>query len=334
MHGVGGAYVTRALREFGYENILPVAEQYEPDGHFPTVAFPNPEEPGALDLANTLAAGEGADLIIANDPDTDRLAVSVKRSDGWRPLTGNQIGVLLADYLLCGTKVEKPLVLNSIVSSPMLAGIAAAHGARFETTLTGFKWIWNAALDIAAESGEEFVFGYEEALGYSVGPAVRDKDGVSAAVIFADLAAACRNRGESVLDYLARLYTEHGMWVSTQKSIVRPGSEGAAQIADAMVRLADSAPTEVAGIDVVGTIDYRVGAESRPRYLAATPLVELDLGDRGRVLVRPSGTEPKLKIYVDLVAARDGSIPAEEQERGLVAEADEVAVAVADGLGL
>ncbi len=334
MHGVGGAFVTGALREFGYPSIVPVPEQYEPDGHFPTVAFPNPEEPGALDLANALAEAEDADLIIANDPDTDRLAVSLLRSDGWRPLTGNQIGVLLGDYLLGSTQVAKPLVLNSIVSSPMLASVAAAHNARFETTLTGFKWIWNAALDIEEVDEGTFVFGYEEALGYSVGPAVRDKDGISASVIFADLAAACRSRGESVLDYLARLYDQHGLWVSTQKSIVRPGSEGAAQIAAAMVRIAESPPQAVGGIDVVAMTDYRVGAEQRPRYMAATPLVELDLGDRGRALVRPSGTEPKLKIYVDLVADRDPGLAAEEQEAELVAEADRVASAIADGLGL
>ena len=334
LHGVGGDFVTRALEVSGYPDVRPVPLQYEPDGHFPTVAFPNPEEPGALDLASDLASEGAAGLIIANDPDTDRLAISVERSSGWQALTGNQIGVLLGDYVLSTTKVEKPMVLNSIVSSPMLASVAAAHGARFEQTLTGFKWIWNAALDIEAEDGGNFVFGYEEALGYSVGPAVRDKDGISAAVVFADLAAACAERGETVLDYLANLYDKHGLWVSTQKSIVRPGSEGAAAISAAMVRIAETPPTEVAGIDVASMTDYRVGAEGRPRYMAATPLVELDLGDRGRALVRPSGTEPKLKIYVDLVAARDSSLSAEEQERQLVAEADVVAEAIAGGLGL
>ena len=278
LHGVGGYFVTKALEVSGYPDVRPVPLQYEPDGHFPTVAFPNPEEPGALDLASDLASEGAAGLIIANDPDTDRLAISVERSSGWQALTGNQIGVLLADYVLSTTRVEKPMVLNSIVSSPMLASVAAAHGARFEQTLTGFKWIWNAALDIEAEDGGTFVFGYEEALGYSVGPAVRDKDGISAAVVFADLAAACAERGETVLDYLAKLYDKHGLWVSTQKSIVRPGSEGAAAIAAAMVRIAEAPPTEVAGINVASMTDYRVGAESRPRYMAATPLVELDLG--------------------------------------------------------
>ena len=334
LHGVGGEFVTEALRVSGYPNLSPVPLQYEPDGHFPTVNFPNPEEPGALDLASELAAASDAGLIIANDPDTDRLAISVERAAGWQALTGNQIGVLLGDYVLSTTKVGKPLVLNSIVSSPMLASIAASHGARFEQTLTGFKWIWNAALDIQAADEGTFVFGYEEALGYSVGPAVRDKDGISAAVVFADLAAACAERGETVLDYLADLYDKHGLWVSTQKSIVRPGSEGAAQIAAAMERIADSPPEEAGGIRIVGMTDYRLGADERPRYMAATPLVELDLGDRGRALVRPSGTEPKLKIYVDLVAKRDAAMPAEVQEAQLVAEADVVAAAIADQLGL
>jgi phosphomannomutase len=332
LHGVGGAYVTRALRSFGYTNIIPVLAQYEPDGRFPTVAFPNPEEPGALDLARELAAKANADLIIANDPDTDRLSVSVRRRDGWRPLTGNQVGALLGDYLLSNTAVEKPLAINTIVSSPMLASIAGKYGARHATSLTGFKWIWNAALDLEAAGQGTFVFGYEEALGYSVFPAVRDKDGISAAVIFADLAADCRNRGETVLDYLARLYEEHGLWVSTQKSIMRSGSEGAEEIAGAVESLAANPPHRLAGLPVVTATDYRVGAEKRPRYLAATPLIELDLGERGRALVRPSGTEPKLKIYVDLVAKRDPSVDTDDQEAQLVAEANEVAEAIAAGL--
>ena len=332
MHGVGGSFVVDGLHYFGHPNVLPVVEQYEPDGHFPTVDFPNPEEPGALDLATALARREGADIILANDPDTDRLAVSLPRGEGWQSLTGNQIGVLLGNYSLETTEVDNPIVLNSIVSSPMLESVAHAHGARFVQTLTGFKWIWNAALDLADET--TFVFGYEEALGYSFGPAVRDKDGISAAIIFADLAAACRDRGETVWDYLARLYDEHGLWVSTQKSIVRPGSEGAAQIAAAMERIGAAPPEELAGIEVAGFTDYRVGAESRPRYLAATPLVALDLGSRGRALVRPSGTEPKLKIYVDLVATRDEAVSPAEQEHSLTAEANDVAEALAGQLGL
>ena len=301
MHGVGGKYVVAALDRFGFPHVHPVAAQFEPDGHFPTVAFPNPEEPGAMDLSHELASAIDADLVIANDPDTDRLAVSIPEpGSGYRQLSGNQIGVLLADYMLSGAGVEQPIVMNSIVSSPMLKSIAEHYGAVYDRTLTGFKWIWNAALDLEAEDRGEFVFGYEEALGYSVGQTVRDKDGISAAVAFAALVAESKGDGETVWDRLARLYETHGLWVSTQKSIVRPGAEGADEIAAAMALLAERTPDTLGGLPVVEVTDYRLGAEDRPRYLAATPLVELSLGDAGRALIRPSGTEPKLKIYVDL----------------------------------
>jgi phosphomannomutase len=311
-----------------------VPQQFEPDGRFPTVAFPNPEEPGALDLATELATQTGADLIIANDPDTDRLAVSVEHPDGWRPLTGNQIGVLLADFVLEHTAEAHPIVLNSIVSSPLLSRIAAAHGARFAQTLTGFKWIWNAALDLQEAGEGRFVFGYEEALGYSVGQTVRDKDGISAAVLFADLAAACRAAGGTVLDRLADLSRRHGLWVSTQHSVVRPGTEGAAEIAAAMERLAADPPASLDGIPVVSVTDFRRGAEERPRYLPAASLVEMDLGERGRVLARPSGTEPKLKIYVDVTAAVASGEEPGRMEGELRATADRLAAATVSVLDL
>lgn len=303
MHGVGWAYFKTAIERAGYQHVHAVPEQVEPDGHFPTTSFPNPEEPGALDLAMTLADRTTADLILANDPDADRLAVAVPSPEGWTLLTGNQIGCLLADYLLGRWKSSaRPMVIESVVSSPMLRSIAEFYGAHFDQTLTGFKWIWNAALDLEADGAGVFTFGYEEALGYSAGPAVRDKDGITTAVLFADLASACAHDGTTVLDHLSRLYRAHGLWVSTQKSIVRPGSEGAEAIAQAMTTLEHSAPQTLGGLAVTGVVDYRVGAEERPRWLGATPLVAFDLQHRARVLVRPSGTEPKLKIYVDLKA--------------------------------
>jgi phosphomannomutase len=333
MHGVGGKYVVAALDRFGFPHVHPVAAQFEPDGHFPTVAFPNPEEPGAMDLAHELSSAMDADLVIANDPDTDRLAVSVPEpGSGYRQLSGNQIGVLLADYMLGGSAVEQPIVMNSIVSSPMLQSIAEHYDAVYDRTLTGFKWIWNAALDLEAEGRGEFVFGYEEALGYSVGQTVRDKDGISAAVAFAALVAESKGDGETVWDRLARLYETHGLWVSTQKSIVRPGAEGADEIAAAMALLADRTPDTLGGLTVVGVTDYRLGAEGRPRYLAATPLVELSLGDAGRALIRPSGTEPKLKIYVDLRGETgDDWLEAEET---LLEKARDVAEDAATFLGI
>lgn len=334
MHGVGGRYVVEALARFGYDEVSPVRAQYSPDGRFPTVSFPNPEEPGALDLATAQAKAERAHLIIANDPDTDRLAVSVARRDGhWAPLTGNQIGVLLAEHILAHTDERSPIVINSIVSSPMLADVAEAHGALFAQTLTGFKWIWNAALDLQEAGKGRFVFGYEEALGYSVAPGVRDKDGISAAVVFADLAALAADEGVTVLDRLDALYRRHGLWVSTQRNVVRPGTEGAAEIAAAMDRLGAEPPTQVGGVDVVAVTDYRTGAEDRPRYLAATPLVALDLGSLGRLLIRPSGTEPKLKIYVDLAAPVAEGADIRAREADLLAEATRLGEAAADLLG-
>ena len=299
LHGVGRDICVRLLTEAGFGDVHVVPEQGDPDGRFPTVAFPNPEEPGALDLAHGLATETRADIVLANDPDADRLAVSLPVDGGWRTLTGNQIGVLLADFVLTHSAATAPLVVNSIVSSPMLAEVAASHDARFAQTLTGFKWICNAALDLERDEGVMFVFGYEEALGYSIGTVVRDKDGMSAATWFAILAATARREGESVWDRLSTLYRRHGLWVSTQRAIVRPGTEGVGEIAAAMASLAEATPATLGGRRVLEVTDFRLGAEGRPRWLPSADLVVFDLGGT-RALVRPSGTEPKLKVYVDL----------------------------------
>jgi phosphomannomutase len=332
LHGVGRELAVRALEAAGHREIHVVAEQGEPDGRFPTVAFPNPEEPGALDLAEDLAVRVRADLVLANDPDADRLAVCVPVAEGWRALTGNQIGVLLADHVLRRLDARKPIVINSIVSSPMLASIAADAGAHFTQTLTGFKWICNAALDLEGAGEGRFVFGYEEALGYAVGSAVRDKDGISAAVWFADLAADAAASGETVLDRLAALYRRHGLWVSTQASVVRPGTEGLGEIAAAMEVLREQTPETLGGRSVTEITDYRDGADGRPRWLGAQALVEFALGDEGRVLVRPSGTEPKLKVYVDLKGVP--SEPLDRAEAVLLSEADAAAADLLGFLGL
>jgi phosphomannomutase len=304
MHGVGGRFVTEALRRFGFTSVTPVARQYAPDGLFPTLTFPNPEEPGALDLAHELAQAMDADLVIANDPDTDRLAVSVPDPGGmWRPLTGNQIGCLLAEFLLANAHdPSHGIVVNSVVSSPLLGAIASAHGATWDRSLTGFKWIWNAALDLQAAGVGTLVIGYEEALGYSVGTIVRDKDGISAAIAFSVMAADARARGKTVLDLLGGLYRAYGVSVSSQVSIRMEEADGPDKIESAMGSLRSDPPATIGAHTVVGVTDFLLGAEDRPRYLGSTNLLEFDLGESGRVLARPSGTEPKLKIYVDLNA--------------------------------
>ena len=335
LHGVGWPFVRRALELAGFSNVVVVEDQAEPDGTFPTVAFPNPEEKGAMDGVLALAESAEAELVLANDPDADRLAVAVPTPTGrFIQLTGNQVGILLADFVLeTADETPTPLVISSIVSSPMLKDIAESYGARYERTLTGFKWICNAALDLEEAGGTRFVFGYEEALGYSVGKVVRDKDGVSAAVLFAELAARCRALGESVLDRLHRVYRRHGLWVSVQKSLVRPGAEGKAEIAGIMARLGEQLPERVGSRDVTDAVDYRRDAEKRPRWLAESPLVALELAGGARILIRPSGTEPKLKIYVDLrVEVGDSAVGT--AEKAALAEARALAEETAAALGL
>ena len=303
LHGVGARVVERVFAEAGYADFHTVSEQREPDGHFPTVPCPNPEEPGALELALALAKEQNADLLIANDPDVDRLAIAIPAASGrWFPLSGNQVGLLLADFALShGDAGAQALVSSSLVSSPMLESIATKYGARCERVLTGFKWVWSAALALEAQSFR-FVFGYEEALGYSFGRAVRDKDGIGAALAFAELAAEARAEGKTVLDRLHALYRGHGLWVSVQHNVVLKGAAGAARIARAMQRLVDAPPAALAGRPVEIVRDWRDCEPGAPAWRGPALLVELRLVGGGRVLARPSGTEPKLKLYVDLEA--------------------------------
>jgi phosphomannomutase len=334
LHGVAGELVARALREGGYEHVHTVPSQAEPDGNFPTVRFPNPEEPGAMDAALELAAEVDAELIIANDPDGDRLAAAVPDgAGGFRMLTGNQIGVLLTDHLLRGSDVDRPMVIASIVSSPMFAEVARSYGAHAEWTLTGFKWICAAARDLEKADARTFVYGFEEALGSSVGTVVRDKDGIGAAVAFADLARSLKAEGRTILDRLDELYRTHGLWVSYQHSITRPGMEGLAEIAGAMTKLETEVPDELAGEQVLSSTDFRVGAEDRQPWLEAHDLVILELTD-GRALIRPSGTEPKLKIYVDLRGELREGESLDDRAAELETQAQEVARALATFVGL
>lgn len=329
LHGVGGRSVAELFERAGHGRLTPVAAQFEPDGRFPTVAFPNPEEPGALDLA--VAEAEDADLILANDPDADRLAVALPYGGRWRLLSGNEIGVLLGDYLLRDLDFQ-PVVVSSIVSSPMLGLIVAARGGRHEVTLTGFKWIVHAGMALEEEGAGSFVFGYEEALGYTVGDVVRDKDGMSAALIFADLVADLADAGLSPWDRLAELWHRFGLWTSAQHSVTRADPDGMAALVEAVDRLASDPPETVGEWRVSKVVDYRQGAEARPPWLGFQALVQLDLENGGRLLVRPSGTEPKLKIYADLVGSV-GERPVEERDR-LQTRAEGLARELAARIGL
>jgi len=306
MHGVGAALWRRAFEGAGFSDLHVVAEQAEPDGTFPTVAFPNPEEEGAMDLAHALGREVDAQLVIANDPDADRLACSVRLDDDFVALTGNEIGTLLGGYTLerLAPRGDDRLLVSTIVSSPLLGRMAKDHGARFAQTLTGFKWIANRAMELEA-TGARFVFGYEEALGYEVGTVVRDKDGISAALALASHAADLHEKGETLFDALERIWRRFGYFTSTQRSLKFPGAAGPAQMAKLMKRLRDGPPTELTGLRVTAVTDclsseIRRGDTVESLDLPRSDVLGFSLEGGHRVLARPSGTEPKMKIYVDV----------------------------------
>jgi phosphomannomutase len=297
MHGVGWETLSRVLETAGFGSPTLVAAQIAPDGRFPTVAFPNPEEPGAMDLSFEAARESGADLVIANDPDADRLAIAIpdtSEASGWRRLTGNEVGLLL------GWQVAEQVAAAgrggtlacSIVSSPGLEAVARAHGLDFAATLTGFKWISRAPA---------LVFGFEEALGYLVNPGtVRDKDGISAAVAFLSLAARLAGEGRTIADHLDDFVERFGCFASAQVSI---RVTDLSRIAEVMARLRAAPPGEVGGIRVTAVEDLALGLDGLP----PSDVLRLRLEGDARVMVRPSGTEPKLKVYID-AAATEGSV--------------------------
>jgi phosphomannomutase len=307
MHGVGRLSVEHVLRTHGYPDLHVVPEQADPDPDFPTVAFPNPEEPGAMDLSLSLAMAVSADLVFANDPDADRLCVAVPVQSGYQLLSGNEVGVLLADELLrYGPIQNDPLVVTTIVSTSMLNKVAQDHGARCVETLTGFKWLAHAGLKHEA-SGGTFVVGFEEAIGYSVGSVVRDKDGVSTALIFADLAARCVQNGETVQDRLDGLYRKHGLYETAQLSFKFPGESGQVVMGEMMDSLRANPPSTLDGSDVEFLRDYRSrevrncrNNETQEMTLPSSNVLGFHMYNGSRLMVRPSGTEPKIKFYFEV----------------------------------
>ncbi|MDV6012972.1 phospho-sugar mutase [Haloechinothrix sp. LS1_15] len=304
LHGTGGKLALAALRRAGFTDVVVVDEQAEPDPDFPTVAFPNPEEPGVCDRLLELASTTAADLAIALDPDADRCAVGIPEpGTGFRMLSGDETGTLLGEYLLATLDRQRspdPVVASTVVSSSALASIARAHGARYAETLTGFKWLVRAAEQGAAGT---LVYAYEEALGHCVDPAtVRDKDGIATAVLAADLAAARKAAGSSLRAMLDELHVAHGVHVTEPLTLRLDAGEAASTI---MTRLRQRPPSRLAERSVTVT-DLLPDADVL-RYQ----------GDGLRLAVRPSGTEPKLKAYLEAVepVAGPGTAEALDQAR-------------------
>ncbi|OBA70553.1 phosphomannomutase [Mycobacterium sp. 1554424.7] len=310
LHGVGGAAAVAVLHRAGFDQVHTVGAQFAPDPDFPTVAFPNPEEPGATDLLLTLAEETRADVAIALDPDADRCAVGIPTDAGWRMLSGDETGWLLGDYILSHDRSGAAVVASTVVSSRMLASIAAEHGATHVETLTGFKWLARAD---ARVPGGTLVYAYEEAIGHCVDPdAVRDKDGISAAVLMCDLVATLRARGRSVPDALDDLARRHGVHDVAAVSRRVVDADAAAEL---MRRLRAAPPGRLASFpatvtDITDALIFTGGDDETS----------------ARVVVRPSGTEPKLKCYLEIrCAPTDEVATARERARAL---RDELVAAV------
>jgi phosphomannomutase len=323
LHGVGSDIVVAAFVRAGFSAPIVVPSQSQPDPEFPTVSFPNPEEPGAIDAALALAARVHPDLVLANDPDADRCAVAIPdpaaatetstaaNPAGWRMLRGDEVGSLLGAHILSRGVGADAVFASSIVSSRLLAAMAGDAGIRHEETLTGFKWISRVA---------GLRYGYEEALGYCVDPhQVRDKDGVSAALMLAEMAAGLRAQGRSLLDVLDDLEGKHGVH-ATDSFAVRV--DDLSLIGTLMTRLRNRPPTHLGGVPVARIDDLAMGSE----WLPPTDGLRYFLQDESRVIVRPSGTEPKLKVYLEaIVAVARPSGFAVETSSGLVAARTEAA---------
>jgi len=303
LHGVAEDTFRKVMARAGFDDVHSVSEQARPDGSFPTVAFPNPEEPGAMDRVLALGNEVNADLAIANDPDGDRVAVAVRGPQGFESLSGNDIGVLLANDLLerhLGS--GQPVVISTLVSSPMLGPVAASYGARWEQTLTGHKWIQNRALELE-EEGYVYLFGYEEALGYAPSSAVRDKDGISSALLLADIASRLKAREATLLDARDQLWRKHGFFADRQVSVRFEGVDAQARMNRIVDRCRESPPLAIGGQAVLRMLDLKRQVQWTPLAVsplvgrAASNLLVFELQGGHRAMMRPSGTEPKLKYY-------------------------------------
>ena len=309
LNGTGLECVSRVLDRIGVDDVYVVPEQKDPDGTFPTCPRPNPEIREALDRGIALSKQLDADLLVATDPDADRTGVAVEYGDDYELLTGNEIGILLFDYI-CRTRAERhampdrPVLVTTIVSTDMVDRIAERYGVEVRRTLTGFKYIGDqiTALEQAGED-DRFLFGFEESYGYLIGPYVRDKDAIGATMMLCQIARGCRARGKTLMDAMQDLYEEYGYYRNAQTSVYYEGADGAKTMRSLMDGLRSDPPREIAGLEVVGVTDYLPGIDGLP----ASDVIQLDVEGGNKVIIRPSGTEPKIKAYVFAHDANDPS---------------------------
>ncbi len=301
LNGSGLVPVTRVLNDIGITDITIVPEQKNPDGNFPTCPYPNPEIFEALRLGLELAEKQNADLMLATDPDADRVGIAVRCKDGsYELLSGNEVGVLLLDYICAGrieqgTMPKAPVACKSIVSTPLADAVAAHYGVECRNVLTGFKWIGDqiARLEAAGEV-DRFIFGFEESYGYLAGPYVRDKDAIIGSMLICEMAAYYRSIGSSIKERMEQIYAQYGRYLNKVDSFEFPGLSGMDKMAAIMDGLRKQPITELAGIAVVKTQDFEKAEETG---LPAANILTYALADGSTVIVRPSGTEPKIKIY-------------------------------------
>ena len=315
LNGAGLYPVLTVLGRMGHTDITVVPEQEQPDGDFPTCPYPNPEILEAMQLGLTLAEQRGADLLLATDPDSDRVGTAVLHHGKPRLISGNEMGVLLLDYL-CRTRLElgrmpqNPVAVRSIVSTTMADAVAAHYGVEMRQVLTGFKYIGEQIAHLEAEGHpERFLFGFEESYGYLAGGYVRDKDAVVASMLICEMAAWYKSRGKNLGEAMDDLYAQYGAYFNQVDSYTFPGSDGMAQMAALMQQLREAPLTALAGRPVTGHTDYQAGVRCEegkgetPTGLPSANVMEFRFGAEGSVVVRPSGTEPKLKLYYSLRAA-------------------------------
>ena len=309
-HGAGWQLVPEALRRLGITQLYPVKEQMVLDGNFPTVDSPNPENPEGFYLAVDLAKEVGSDLIIGTDPDSDRIGVMVRDSEGYTTITGNQMGVLLLDYVInakkrTGTLPENAGAVKSIVTTEMAKVVAEKNGVHFEDTFTGFKFMAERVAEWEKDNSYEYIFAYEESYGYMMGDYVRDKDAVTASMMVAEMAAYYFDKGMNLKQAMQSLYEKYGWYSEKTLNLVMPGLDGLAKMKSLMAELRTNPPKEVGGTEVFRLRDYSDGSVRVPglgkvgeTHIKGSNVLYFELADGSNFIVRPSGTEPKIKIYI------------------------------------